>query len=172
MYKNFSSVNKTLWIVLVLILNLTFFSCKKEVESPLTPIETALDSFVSTLVSTPPTAADLSDRIKNYMMSQPKTFYGSTVALLDNAGKVTISPYWYRSNNTLLFTELTADTTYHINTLTWLRTPIDGGKAIWTAPYFDAGGGNIWMRTRSVPVYVNGKIIAIATTDMEVANPN
>ncbi len=172
MYKYFSCVNNSMWVILLLIFNLTFFSCKKEVVSPLTPIETALDSFVSTLVSTPPTAADLSDRIKNYMMAQPKTFYGSTVALLDNAGKVTISPYWYRSNNTLVFTELTADAAYHIDTQVWLRTAIDGGKPIWIAPYFDAGGGNIWMRTRSVPVYVNGKIIAIATTDLEVANPN
>ncbi|MFN6244412.1 MAG: hypothetical protein ACK4Y8_08670 [Bacteroidota bacterium] len=37
---------------------------------------------------------------------------------------------------------------------------------MWTAPYFDAGGGNIWMKTRSVPVKVNGKIIAVATTDL------
>jgi phosphoserine phosphatase RsbU/P len=172
MPKNFSSSNTSLFVGLILIVSLTIFSCKKEEVSPLTPIETALDRFVATLVSTPATSADLSDRIKNYMMAQPKTFYGSTVALLDNAGKVTISPYWYRSNNTLAFTELTADSTYRINTLEWLRKPIDGGKAIWTAPYFDAGGGNIWMRTRSVPVFVNGKIIAVATTDMEVANPN
>jgi hypothetical protein len=48
----------------------------------------------------------------------------------------------------------------------WLRQPIDSGFPIWTAPYFDAGGGNIWMKTRSVPVIVNGQIIAVATTDL------
>ena len=163
---------RNLLFAIGLIFNLSIYSCKKEVVSPMTSIETALDRFVMTMVTNPPTAADLSDRIKSYLITQPKTFYGSTVSLLDNTGKVIISPYWYRSNNTLVFTELTADTTYHINTLGWLRSPIDGGKSIWTAPYFDAGGGNIWMRSRSVPVFVNGKIIAVATTDMEIAKPN
>ncbi len=172
MLKKSGSAKKCLPILIVLLFNLAIYSCKKEEASLLTPIETAMDSFVATLVKTPPTAADLSDRIKNYLMAQPKTFYGSTVSMLDKNGKVALSPYWYRSNNALVFLELTIDTTYRINTLEWLRTPIDGGKAIWTAPFFDAGGGNIWMRTRAVPVYVNGKIIAVATTDIEIAKPN
>jgi len=172
MLKKSGSAKKCLPILIVLLFNLAIYSCKKDEVSPMTTIESAMDIFVSTLEKAPPTAVDLSDRIKNYLLAQPKTFYGSTVAMLDKNGKVAFSPYWYRSNNTLVFLELTADTTYRINTLYWLRTPVDGGKAIWTAPYFDAGGGNVWMRTRSVPVYVNGKIIAVATTDMEIAPLN
>jgi sigma-B regulation protein RsbU (phosphoserine phosphatase) len=58
------------------------------------------------------------------------------------------------------------DTAYNINNQTWLRQAIDSGYAIWTAPYFDTGGGNILMKTRAVPVIVNGKTIAVATTDL------
>lgn len=144
-------------------------SCKNEATPAPTAeqtVETALNAFVATLVSTPPTTADISDRVKNYMLTNSTTFYGSTVALLDNAHLATVSPYWYRSGDSLLVTDLAADTSYHINDQLWLRQPIDGGVAIWTAPYFDAGGGNIWMKTRSVPVIVNGQIIAVATTDL------
>jgi hypothetical protein len=92
-------------------------------------------------------------------------FYGSTVTLLDSTKMAVTSPYWYKQNNLLVYTDLMV-ASYHINTQLWLRQTIDGGKAIWTEPYFDAGGGNIWMKTRTVPVYINGKIKAVVTTDM------
>ena len=115
----------------------------------------------------PPTVVDISDRIKDYMLTNDTSFYGATVTLLDTAEIATFSPYWYRVSDSLAVTNL-ADTSYHINDQLWLRQPIDGGNAIWTDPYFDTGGGNIWMKTRSVPVYINGKIIAVATTDLSL----
>jgi len=146
------------------------FACKKD--DPETPeisneqqVETALNAFVSNLVATPPTSVDVSNRVKQYLLSNPSFFFGSTVTLLDSSELATDSPYWYRSGDSLLTTSL-MDTTYHINDQVWLRTPIDSGYAVWTAPYFDAGGGNIWMKTRAVPVIVNGRIVAVATTDL------
>ena len=146
------------------------FGCKKD--DPETPeisneqqVETALNAFVSNLVATPPTSVDVSNRVKQYLLANPSFFFGSTVTLLDSSELATDSPYWYRSGDSLLTTSL-MDTAYHINDQTWLRTHIDSGYAVWTAPYFDAGGGNIWMKTRAVPVIVNGRIVAVATTDL------
>lgn len=145
-------------------------SCKKDVViTPEQTVETTLNEFVSSLVSTPPTTADVSNSVKQYLQTKgypPNYFYGATVTLLDSVGVATYSPYWYRNVDTLIMVDLAADTSYHINNQTWLRQAIDSRSAIWTAPYFDAGGGNIWMKTRSVPVIVNGKIIAVATTDL------
>ncbi len=152
-------------LIAVALIGMTL-SCKKD--EPLTPeqkVETALDAFVAKLVLNPPTEADISDRIKDYMLTNPTAFFGATVTLLDATGIAVFSPYWYRLNGSLALTNL-ADTSYHINEQLWLREPIDTGKAIWTDRYFDDGGGNIWMKTRSVPVYSNGKIIAVATTDL------
>jgi hypothetical protein len=39
-------------------------------------------------------------------------------------------------------------------------------KEIWSEPYFDAGGGEIWMKTLSIPIRKNGVVIGVATTDM------
>lgn len=154
----------------IISISLLFSSCKKD--STTTPeqiVETTLNDFVTTLVSNPPTTADVSNRVKQYLLTSgypPNYFYGSTVTLLDSNGVATYSPYWYRNVDSLMMIDLAADTSYHINSQSWLRQAIDSRAAIWTAPYFDAGGGNIWMKTRSVPVIVNGKIIAVATTDL------
>jgi len=49
--------------------------------------------------------------------------------------------------------------------------PIDLKKPYWTEPYFDAGGGDIWMQTYSVPIIINNKVVAVATTDLAVDKP-
>lgn len=143
-------------------------SCKKSENLQL--IETELNVFVASLQSVPPTASDLSGRIKSYLSTQPLSFFGATVAMLDANGKVVISPYWYRLNGGWSEKNL-MNAGYNIDTQDWLRNPIDQKKSIWTKPYFDAGGGDVWMRTYSVPVIVNGKIIAVATTDLQVSRP-
>jgi hypothetical protein len=143
-----------------------FPSCKKDQEiSNEAIIENALDEFVADLQSNPANTSDISARVKNYMQGKSEIFYGSTVTLLDSSKTAISSPYWHRQNDTLAYANL-MDTAYKINTQSWLREAIDGGKPIWTAPYFDAGGGNIWMKTRTVPIYINGKLKAVATTDM------
>ena len=43
---------------------------------------------------------------------------------------------------------------------------------VWTSPYFDAGGGEIWMITRSVPARDSAGIFAIVTTDLPVDGPD
>ena len=146
---------------------LTIFpSCKKDKEvSNEEIIEKALDEFVADLQSTPADTSNISARVKNYMQGKSAIFYGSTVTLLDSTQKAVSSPYWHKQNETLVYANL-MDTAYHIDTQVWLREAINGGKPIWTAPYFDAGGGNIWMKTRTVPIYINGKLKAVATTDM------
>jgi len=147
---------------------ITTQSCKKD--KALTDeatIEKALDEFVTDLQSRPANTSDISARVRNYMARRPVLFYGSTVTLLDSTKKAISSPYWYLQNDTLAYANL-MDTAYHIDTQLWLRGSIDGGAPTWSAPYFDSGGGNVWMKTRTVPVYINGKIKAVATTDMHL----
>lgn len=164
-------MNKSTFFLFCLIFStLIFCSCKKDsTDTPEQIVESTLNAFVATLVSNPPTTSDVSNRVNQYLQTSGyplNYFYGSTVTLLDSAGLATYSPYWFRSADTLMMVDLAADASYQINSQNWLRLAIDGRTAVWTTPYFDAGGGNIWMKTRSVPVIVNGKIIAVATTDL------
>ena len=88
--------------------------------------------------------------------------YGSAVALLDHAGTVTTSPYVYRTADGYATRDL-AMPSYNIEAQAWFTMPLAANASIWTAPYFDAGGGKIWMITRSVPARDAEGIFAIVT---------
>jgi sigma-B regulation protein RsbU (phosphoserine phosphatase) len=163
--------NHLLNLGMVLLILVSSVSCIKDsTEDPLLKYEIALDAFVAKLVANPPDSTDLDRRIKEYLLAQNNDFFGSTVTLLGKDGKATYSPYYYRLNNTLSYKNLLV-AGYQIDEQSWLRLPIQKGYAIWTPPYFDEGGGDIWMRTLSVPIYINSVIFAVATTDIEVEKP-
>jgi hypothetical protein len=166
-------VNKQLWLCLtiaVLVITTSVSCTKDKTDDPLLKYEQALDAFVATLVANQPDSTNLAPRVNEYLLAQTNDFFGATVTLLDDEGKAAYSPYWYRLNGTLGYKNL-AEPGYQIDEQSWLRLPIDEGMAVWTAPYFDEGGGEIWMRTRAVPVSINSVIIAVATTDIEVEEP-
>ena len=60
---------------------------------------------------------------------------------------------------------------YNIEEQEWIPMPLAFNAGVWTPPYFDAGGGEIWMITRSVPLRDSEGIFVIVTTDLPVAAP-
>jgi len=162
-------MKKINFLLLLLAFSLWLAGCSKE-EDLTPPVETAMKVFASWLQNDLPTASTASDRVRVYISGQPDYFFGSTVTLLDINGAATTSPYWYRKNGSLVNKEL-AIPSYNINTQEWLRKPIDTKAPYWSAPYFDSGGGEIWMRTYSVPIIINNKVVAVATTDLAVKKP-
>jgi sigma-B regulation protein RsbU (phosphoserine phosphatase) len=136
----------------------------------LTPVETSLDDFASTLSMSPIDPTTLSDQVRQYMETSPENVFGATVVLLDSTGMATAAPYWYRDGSSYGYVDL-MDSMYTINSQPWLTTTKSSDSSIWTDPYFDEGGGNVWMRTRTVPIRVNGVLVAIATSDIQVEDP-
>ncbi|MFM7144612.1 MAG: cache domain-containing protein [Alphaproteobacteria bacterium] len=135
-------------------------------------VATQLDAFVASLEADPPTDAELPGRIRAYL-DQNTSFFGSTVTTLDAAGRAVYAPYLYRlPEGPLAEKDLAAVPGYGINDQPWLEEPIAAREGVWTQPYFDAGGGNIWMVTRSVPVFQGNRIVAVATTDVPVRAPS
>ena len=51
----------------------------------------------------------------------------------------------------------------------WFTLPQQTGKAVWTAPYFDAGAGEVWMVTRAVPFQRAGRFDGVALADVKVS---
>ena len=60
---------------------------------------------------------------------------------------------------------------YNIDSQTWVTARLAAHEGVWPDPYFDAGGGEIWMITRSLPVRDATGIIAIVNTDLTVDPP-
>ena len=134
-------------------------------------VDAALDTLVAELeAERPADAAAYAERLRAYLEAHP-AFYGSAAALLDEAGAVAASPYVHRTADGYRTSDL-AVPDYNIDEQSWLTMPLAANAGIWTPPYFDAGGGEIWMITRSVPARDANGIFAIVTTDLPVDAPD
>ena len=75
--------------------------------------------------------------------------------------------YYYNEDGQVSFSDLTA---YDYLLSAWYREPVSAGKAVWTEPYFDEGGGNVLMATYAVPMFreVDGERIfyGVVTADI------
>lgn len=139
-------------------------------EDSQTAVVAALDTLAADLAAErPANAAAYASRLQAYLEAHP-VFYGSAVALLDDAGTVTDCPYVYRTPDGYATLDL-ATPSYDIEGQDWFKMPLEANTGIWTAPYFDAGGGEIWMITRSVPVRGDEGVFAVVTTDLPVDPP-
>lgn len=61
---------------------------------------------------------------------------------------------------------------YQYDVWDWYTRPRDLGRAVWTEPYFDEGGGNVLMVTYSVPCFRGGRggeFLGIITGDVTLA---
>ena len=133
-------------------------------------VVSALDTLAAELAASRPTdVAAYVERLRAYLDAHP-AFYGSGAALLDQDGRVTASPYVYRTADGYATVDL-AVSSYNIESQEWFTAPLAANAGVWTAPYFDAGGGEIWMITRSVPVRNVEGVFALVGTDLPVEDP-
>ncbi len=135
-------------------------------------VATELEQFVSDLSAAwPLDSAQITTNIQDYMAIEGYEFYGCAIVQLDTNAQATSCAYWYRATcKTLAYANL-MDPAYNINSQSWLALPLAQGNALWSDPYFDAGGGEIWMQTYSVPIVKNGNTVGLATTDIRVKKP-
>ena len=127
----------------------------------------ALDTLAVELAEDRPAdAAGYAERLQTYLEAHP-SFFGSAAALLDGSGSVIASPYVHRTADGYASLDL-AVPAYDVEGQDWFTAPLAQNAGIWTDPYFDAGGGEVWMITRSVPVRDAAGVFAIVTTDLVV----
>jgi HD-GYP domain-containing protein (c-di-GMP phosphodiesterase class II) len=96
---------------------------------------------------------------------------GSTVSLNPGIiGKGDYAPYFYndRLKGRGLEYKSLATAEYDYKEQDWFKAPMKSGKGVWSAPYFDRGGGNTWMVTYSEPILRGGRPMGVATTDVSI----
>jgi sigma-B regulation protein RsbU (phosphoserine phosphatase) len=138
------------------------------------PIEGGVRTVAHQLEEVDPPPAQYSQRILGILRAWPDV-YGSTIAVevgSPGASPEPFAPYFFRRGDTLAFADL-AQEKYAYQRLPWYRRAADGGQAVWSMPYFDAGGGNTWMVTYSVPFFRRheqaGRIMAgVVTADLDL----
>lgn len=76
------------------------------------------------------------------------------------------APYYSRAGGELVFAQLGVPEYNYLNK-NWYTLPKEAKKPILSPPYFNFGGGNIWMVTWSVPFFdETGNMKGVATSDI------
>jgi sigma-B regulation protein RsbU (phosphoserine phosphatase) len=134
-------------------------------------IEARVQGGATVLGSLPATREDLDALIADVVRSDDR-IYGSTIAFEPYAfapGLRDFSPYLHRAGPDLRRVDL-AHEAYRYREQPWYRLARDAGRPRWSEPYFDAGGGEVWMITYSVPFRQRGApagaVSGIMTADL------
>lgn len=125
-----------------------------EIDATVRPIEGGVRTLALQLEAVNPPASQYPQRILGILNAWPDV-YGSTIAVAPgtSAGAAeAFAPYYFRRDGAYAFSDL-AHEAYAYTELPWYRRAAEGGHPVWSLPYFDAGGGNAWMVTYSVPFF-------------------
>ena len=127
-----------LFVLMVTISCSTSAPTQEELQAEVVSVH--LDNLAAELATERPIdGAGYTERLRAYLDAHP-AFYGSAAALLDDDGKVTVSPYVYRTSDGYVSLDL-AVPSYNIDSQEWITAPLAANAGVWTDPYFDAGAG-------------------------------
>jgi sigma-B regulation protein RsbU (phosphoserine phosphatase) len=118
------------------------------------PIEGGIRTVAGQLEEVDPPRSQYVARIRGILAAWPDV-YGSTIAVEvadgDARGQA-FAPYLFRDQRGIQYSDLATDS-YAYRRLPWYRNAADSRRPVWSLPYFDAGGGETWMVTYSVPFF-------------------
>jgi len=143
-----------------------------ELDAVIRPIEGGIRTVAAQLEEIDPPREQYEARIRGILAAWPDV-YGSTIAVeTTSAHAGPFAPYFFRRNGGVEFSDLALDS-YAYQTLPWYRRAADGRQPVWSSPYFDKGGGEIWMVTYSVPFYrrpadVPRALAGVVTADLDL----
>lgn len=149
----------------------TTSSTVRKIESVFHTVSTNADALASVISHSDASEKQVHQTIKAFLNTNSHIF-GMTVALepqtmiesLDN-----FSPYYYRKDHDITFSDL-ADNNYRYQNWPWYSEPKKLNAPVWSEPYLDEGGGNVYMITYSTPIYLkdNKTFAGVATADIDL----
>ncbi len=120
-------------------------------------------------------AFDTQDKLEAFLrntVARNPEIYGAAIAFEPESfarGERYYAPYFYRKEaDAVEFVQL-GNPEYDYFRWPWYTEPKKENRALWSAPYFDDGGGNAVMTTYSVPFRRDGNFWGIATIDIALS---
>jgi sigma-B regulation protein RsbU (phosphoserine phosphatase) len=143
-------------------------------EAVLGRIEARVQGAAAALAALDPSRVDI-DALLDGLVQADDRIYGSTIAFEPHAFAPRVAgfaPYLHRDGPSLRRVDL-ARAEYAYRKQDWYRLARDSGRPRWSEPYFDRGGGEVWMITYSVPFRrrgaTAGSVSGIVTADLTLA---
>lgn len=128
------------------------------IETVLNAVQKVTQSLADHLENSSCSKEELPALIKTTLEHNPE-IYGSTVAFEpfahDDKKTPLFAPYFHWKAGKIEFTDLAKESYAYLQE-DWFQIPKELQAPQWSEPYFDEGGGNIFMTTYSVPFY--GKV--------------
>ena len=122
------------------------------IDTVIRPIEGGIRTVALQLEEVNPPPEQYAARIHGILNAWSEV-YGSTIATeVRGADGRSFAPYYFRRAGALAYSDL-ALASYGYSRLPWYRRAADSRAPVWSAPYFDKGGGETWMVTYSVPFF-------------------
>lgn len=131
-------------------------------------VETRLGALATEFAAAPGLdAQDAFAMLEEHLAENPG-IYGAAFAFapVERGGKVAkSSPYVFRAGDGFIRKDLAES--YDYVSEQWYSQPVELGRAVWSDPYFDEGGGDIWMVTYSVPIFDgDSALVGVLTSDL------
>ncbi len=130
------------------------FSSSRQIEKAIIAAEKIPSNVTIFLENLKYTENDINNLLKS-LLQKNKEIYGICVAYEPYAFKSEnkyFSPYAHKTGDTVEIINI-GKKTYEYFYMDWYQIPRETGRAFWSEPYFDEGGGNIVMSTYSAPFY-------------------
>ena len=150
-------------------------STARNMQSELRAIEENTDKFALFLTYIHVDDKTLGELIRKNVEDEPEIF-GSAVAFEPFAFDPKVkwfAPYYFREGKRVQYADLASDS-YNYFSKEWYTIPKELKVPVWSAPYFDEGGGNVIMTTYSAPFFKqtaeggNREVAGIVTADLSV----
>jgi sigma-B regulation protein RsbU (phosphoserine phosphatase) len=148
-----------------------------DLETHLAGIERATALFAAILEQRAYPESEIEQMLQLVVRGRSDIF-GTTVALDPRmaSSRQGFAPYYHHGvHGDLKYVNLAVGANDYPNQ-TWFREPRVQGKAVWSEPYFDEGGGRILMSTYSVPMYIDREgqreFYGVVTADLALADLN
>ncbi len=140
-------------------------SVREELQGILRSTRTGIEAFSMPLARLPEANTATVVPLLQEALARFPLIFGSTLAF-DPATDGPEAPYLYRQDGQIVTTSLAGDD-YRYWEWPWYRRPLEEGAPVWSAPYFDEGGGDVSMVTFSVPMVAGGRQ-AVLTADIRL----
>ena len=138
-------------------------------------IEARVQGVAATLATVELEPTGVEQLIRSLVMADPR-IYGSTIAFEPHAWSPNVSdyaPYVHRTGDGLREVDLARPQPSY-REQPWYRLPRELGRDHWSEPYFDTGGGEVWMITYSMPFRLkaappSARLSGVVTADISLA---